>query len=189
MPPCGSGTVSGMYRGRDSHGSPWDTPPVIYRLAPMSAVMWILTIALLAIPVALAGVGLLMVGLALTILYLWVWLWMRRRHFVVDEDAMVIAWPFRSRRIERTERSLYAGRVGGVVVERAFPARPTCRPKASSTIGPGVIDILGCFVCNLTSAMDLDDVECHVDARRHPCRGNDSVVYIPAISIHDDVCV
>ena len=65
--------------------------------------MWILTIALLAIPVVLADVGLLMVGLALTILYLWVWLWMRPRHFAVDEDAMVIAWPFRSRRIERTE--------------------------------------------------------------------------------------
>ena len=76
---------------------------MIYRLAPMSAVMWILTIGLLAIPVVLADVGLLMVGLALTILYLWVWLWMRPRHFAVDEDAMVIAWPFRSRRIERTE--------------------------------------------------------------------------------------
>lgn len=76
---------------------------MIYRLAPMSAVMWILTIALLAIPVVLAGVGLLMVGLALAILYLCVWLWMRPRHFAVDEHAMVIAWPLRSRRIERTE--------------------------------------------------------------------------------------
>ena len=79
------------------------TLPVIYRLAPMSAVMWMLTIALLAIPVVSAGIGLLMVGLALAILYLWVWLWMRPRHFAVDEDALVIAWPLRSRRIERPE--------------------------------------------------------------------------------------
>ena len=75
---------------------------MIHRLAPMSAVIWVLTVALLAIPVVLAGVGLLLVGLALAVLYLWVWLWMRPRHFAVDEDAIVIAWPLRSRRIERT---------------------------------------------------------------------------------------
>ena len=76
---------------------------MIYRLAPMSAVIWILTVALLALPVVLAGAGLLMVGLVLAILYLWVWLWMRPRHFAVPDGAMVIAWPLRSRRIERTE--------------------------------------------------------------------------------------
>ncbi len=76
---------------------------MIYRLAPMSAVMWVVTVALLAIPVVVVVVGLLMVGLALAVLYLWVWLWMRPRHFVIDDDAIVIAWPLRSRRIQRTE--------------------------------------------------------------------------------------
>ena len=76
---------------------------MIDRLAPMSAVMWVVTVALLAIPVVVVVVGLLMVGLALAVLYLWVWLWMRPRHFVIDDDTMVIAWPLRSRRIRRAE--------------------------------------------------------------------------------------
>jgi hypothetical protein len=83
----------------DRHG----TLPVIYRLAPMSAVMWVVTVALLAIPVVVAVAGLLVVGLALAVLYLWVWLWMRPRHFVIDEDAIEIVWPLRSRRIQGAE--------------------------------------------------------------------------------------
>ena len=69
----------------------------------MSPVIWILTVVLLAIPVLMVAVDLPIIGLALAILYLWVWLWMRPRHFTVDESALVIVWPFRSRRIERDE--------------------------------------------------------------------------------------
>ncbi len=76
---------------------------MIYRLAPMSAAIWVVTVALLAIPVVVVAVGLLMVGLALAVLYLWVWLWMRPRYFAIDDDAIVIAWPLRSRRIQRAE--------------------------------------------------------------------------------------
>ena len=76
---------------------------MIYRLAPMSPLILALTVVLLAIPVLLVWVELIIVGLALAILYLWVWLWMRPRHFAVNEDALVIAWPLRSRRIENGE--------------------------------------------------------------------------------------
>ena len=42
-----------------------------YRLAPMSAVMWVLTVALLAIPVVVVAVGLTTLGLVLAIVTLW----------------------------------------------------------------------------------------------------------------------
>ena len=74
---------------------------MIYRLAPMSAVIRLLTVVVLTIPIVLAIAGLPTVAAAVAALYIWVWLWMRPRHFVVETDAVVIVWPLRSRRIER----------------------------------------------------------------------------------------
>lgn len=74
---------------------------MIYRLAPMSAGIRLLTVVVLAIPVVLAVAGLGLVAVMVVVLYVWVWLWMRPRHFVVEADAVVIIWPLRSRRIER----------------------------------------------------------------------------------------
>lgn len=74
---------------------------MVYRMAPMSAFIRILTVVVLVIPVILASVGLFAVAALVVALYVWAWSWMRPRHFAVDDDAVVIVWPLRSRRIER----------------------------------------------------------------------------------------
>jgi len=78
-----------------------------FPLAPMSTFMRVLTLALLALPVAfivasqLWGAPRLSVGLLLVALMGWVWLWMRPSRFVVHPDAIEVSWPLRRRRIAR----------------------------------------------------------------------------------------
>lgn len=74
-----------------------------YRLAPMSTSMAVLTGALLLIPVWLLITGMPWVGSIVAVLYGWAWLWMRPRQFELTDDALVIAWPMRSRRIARRD--------------------------------------------------------------------------------------
>ena len=74
-----------------------------YPLAPMSRFIAVLTGVLLLIPVLLLATGLVLIGVLVALLYLWAWLWMRPRHFELTEDALIIAWPTRSRRIARQD--------------------------------------------------------------------------------------
>ena len=82
-------------------------PGQIFRLAEMSRSIWILTAALLALPVGMLGATLLgvadpaLLGVAglLGLLYLGVWLWFRPGHFELSPVALSIVWPMRRRDI------------------------------------------------------------------------------------------
>jgi Bacterial PH domain len=82
-----------------------------FRLAPMSALLWALTVPVLAVPVLFAVLGtrapapvsavLWTVAGLLGLLYVGVWGWARPTRFEVGADGLVIVWPARRRRIPR----------------------------------------------------------------------------------------
>ena len=82
-----------------------------FRLAPMSALLWGLTVPLLAVPLLFAVLGawapapasavLWAVAGLLALLYVGVWCWARPGEFEVGADALAIVWPARRRRIPR----------------------------------------------------------------------------------------
>ncbi len=84
---------------------------MIFRLAPMSALIRGLTIVLLCLPVAMAvmavlrGVTLLLPVVLLVVIYAWVWFHLRPRKFVVDGTDLHVVWPTRRRAIPRREIS------------------------------------------------------------------------------------
>ncbi len=71
-----------------------------FALAPMSALMWVLTAVCFALPVVFIILRTLwLVGAALLLLYLAVWLYWRPSHFEIGGRDLVIAWPLRRERI------------------------------------------------------------------------------------------
>jgi Bacterial PH domain len=80
-----------------------------FRLAPMSPLIWMLTLALLAVPVvffstAMVGGHLLTVpALCVVVLYVWVWLRFRPTRFVVYLDRLEVRWPLKRRSIPRKD--------------------------------------------------------------------------------------
>jgi len=81
-----------------------------FRLAPMSRLIFSLTVGLLALPIALlAGASfqkvLLGPVLLLLALYAWVWLRFRPTHFVVHPDMIEVVWPLKRRVLRRSEIS------------------------------------------------------------------------------------
>lgn len=78
-----------------------------FRLAPMSPVILILTLALLAVPVvflatAVLGKSLIVVpGVFVVAIYAWVWLRFRPSRFVVHPRALEVIWPLKRRQIRR----------------------------------------------------------------------------------------
>jgi Bacterial PH domain/Protein of unknown function (DUF3093) len=80
-----------------------------FRLAPMSPLIWTLTLALLAVPVvffsaAMVGRHLLTVpALCVVVLYVWVWLRFRPTRFVVYPDRLEVRWPLKRRSIPRKD--------------------------------------------------------------------------------------
>ena len=80
-----------------------------FRLAPMSPLIWTLTLALLAVPVvffstAMVGGHLLTVpALCVVVLYVWVWLRFRPTRFVVYPDRLEVRWPLKRRSIPRKD--------------------------------------------------------------------------------------
>jgi hypothetical protein len=80
-----------------------------FRLAPMSPLIWMLTLALLAVPVvffstAMVGGHLLTVpALCVVVLYVWVWLRFRPTRFVVYPDRLEVRWPLKRRSIPRKD--------------------------------------------------------------------------------------
>jgi hypothetical protein len=87
------------------------TTMTTFRLAPMTRDVRLLTIIALALPVAFAGLaiagppqirGAFLTSTALTgAICLATWLAFRPTHFVIDDEALQIRWPVRSRRIPR----------------------------------------------------------------------------------------
>lgn len=78
-----------------------------FRFAPMSPMIRVLTLILLAIPlvffvVALIGTSIL-VGPAVLVatMYSWIWLRFRPTMFVVRHDVLETIWPLKRRQIER----------------------------------------------------------------------------------------
>lgn len=76
---------------------------MFYRLAPMSTSITVLTAVLLLIPALLLATGLAVVAVIVALLYGWAWAWMRPRSFELGEEALIISWPMRSRRIARRD--------------------------------------------------------------------------------------
>src|SRR5215510_4505208 len=80
-----------------------------FRLAHMSPLIWILTLALLAIPAvfvstAMVGRHLLAVpALCVVVLYVWVWLRFRPTRFVIYPDRLEVRWPLKRRSIPRKD--------------------------------------------------------------------------------------
>jgi hypothetical protein len=84
------------------------TPTTSFRLAPMSPLILVLTLVLLALPAiflarSAAGVGgwLTVPGLLLVGIYAWVWFWFRPTLFVVHTEALEVIWPLRRRQLRR----------------------------------------------------------------------------------------
>jgi hypothetical protein len=81
------------------------------RLAPMSPSILVLTVVLLALPLALLGLAALLtpllLGPAVFILAIYAWIWLRYRPtaFVVHPRALEVTWPLRRREIPRDDIS------------------------------------------------------------------------------------
>lgn len=82
-----------------------------YRLAPMSPSILVLTVVLLALPLAFLGLAALLTpllfGPAVFILAIYAWIWLRYRPtaFVVHPRALEVTWPLRRREIPRDDIS------------------------------------------------------------------------------------
>jgi hypothetical protein len=78
-----------------------------FPLAPMCRFIFMLTIVLLAVPVALlAGAALgarVLTGAVLLVVFIYVWVWTRFRPtaFVVHPHALEVVWPLKRRELER----------------------------------------------------------------------------------------
>jgi hypothetical protein len=82
-----------------------------FRLAPMSPLILVLTLVLLALPAiflaqsATAGGWLTAPALLLVAIYAWVWFWFRPTLFVVHPEALEVIWPLRRRQLRREDIS------------------------------------------------------------------------------------
>ena len=87
------------------------TPVRTFRLAPMSSMILVLTLVLLALPVCflvavLAGARFhLAPCFAVIAVYAWIWLRFRPTRFVVHEQAFEAIWPLKYRVISRSNIS------------------------------------------------------------------------------------
>lgn len=85
------------------------TPAKAFRLAPMSPIILVMTLILLALPIfffiaAMFGAHLhLAPGLLVISLYVWIWLRFRPSQFVVHDRSLEIIWPLKRRTISRTD--------------------------------------------------------------------------------------
>jgi hypothetical protein len=86
-------------------------PTTSFRLAPMSALILVLTLVLLALPAvflaqsAVRGGWLTLPALFLLGIYAWVWLWFRPTLFVVHPSVLEVIWPLTRRQLRREEIS------------------------------------------------------------------------------------
>ena len=82
---------------------------MIFRLAPMSPPILVLTVVLLALPLAFLALAALwtrlLLGPAVFILVIYAWIWLRYRPtaFVVHPRTLEVTWPLRRREIPRDD--------------------------------------------------------------------------------------
>jgi hypothetical protein len=81
-------------------------PAKRFRLAPMSPLIWFLTLILLALPAGFLAVGrgrwlLSAPGLLVIAIYGWVWLRFRPSWFMVHPGFLEVVWPLKRRQIRR----------------------------------------------------------------------------------------
>jgi len=87
------------------------TATTSFRLAPMSPLILVLTLVLLALPAvflalsAVHGGWLTLPALLLVGIYAWIWLWFRPTRFVVQPGVLEVIWPLRRRQLRRDEIS------------------------------------------------------------------------------------
>ncbi len=87
------------------------TPNTSFRLAPMSPLIWVLTLVLLLLPIAFlvqssaARGWLTLPALLLVGIYAWVWFWFRPTRFVLHPGVLEVIWPLRRRQLRREEIS------------------------------------------------------------------------------------
>jgi len=99
----------------------------VFRLAPMSTLIAVMTWALFLLPVGLMVAGLrgpggsplALVGGAIALLYAFIWLYMRPSAFVVGPEGLDILWPLRRRRIPRA-KLLGASEIGPEALRQEF---------------------------------------------------------------------
>lgn len=78
-----------------------------FALAPMSRLIYVLTLALLSLPVVFLATAvfgdtpLIIPGLLLVVLYAWVWFRFRPSRFVVHPGEIEVIWPLKRRHIPR----------------------------------------------------------------------------------------
>jgi hypothetical protein len=88
-----------------------DTTAKSFRLAPMSPLILVLTLVLLALPVvfvtstAIRGGPLAIPGFLLLAIYAWVWFRFRPTLFVVRPEVLEVMWPLKRRQLRRQEIS------------------------------------------------------------------------------------
>jgi len=82
-----------------------------FRLAPMSPLIRVLTLVLLALPPALAVISisdtrlLAVPALLLALTYAWIWLRFRPSRFVVHQQVLEVIWPLKRRELSCDEIS------------------------------------------------------------------------------------
>ena len=112
-----------------------------FRLAPMSPSILVLTVVLLAPPLALLGLAALLtpllLGPAVFILAIYAWIWLRYRPtaFVAHPRALEVTWPLRRREIPRHDISAVR------VIDRQ-----TLRREAGWGVRVGAGGLFGAFV-------------------------------------------
>lgn len=79
-----------------------------FTVPPMSGVLWVITIPVIALPFVFTVVGLLQgssvpffIALSLFLLIISVWFWMRPSRYRVDIGGLTIVWPLRRLRIPK----------------------------------------------------------------------------------------
>jgi len=86
-------------------------PARTFRLAPMSPIIVVITLVLLALPVgfivaAMAGARFHVApGLLVPVIYAWIWLRFRPSCFVVQARSLEVIWPLKRREIPRASIS------------------------------------------------------------------------------------
>jgi hypothetical protein len=100
---------------------------MVFRLAPMSGLIFGMTCALLLVPIGFLAAPLFdarlfplaPVGAVIALLHAFIWLYMRPNAFVLGPEGLDILWPLRRRRIPRA-KLLGASEIGREALREEF---------------------------------------------------------------------
>jgi hypothetical protein len=80
-----------------------------FRLAPMSSLIWTVTLVLLAIPAVFVSVAMMgrqvlaIPAVFVLVIYAWIWLRFRPTRFVIQPDRLEVRWPLKRRDVPRKD--------------------------------------------------------------------------------------